>query len=95
MVLNIVQECYCFLLSRAAIAEAASRAAVAEAAGTRGAPLAPATAAGPACSDGCRTTTRLHAALCQGPVETALLPGSPGLAAMGAEAVAAVLTQVG
>lgn len=36
----------------------------------------------------------LHAALCQGPIETALLPNSPGLAAMGAEAAAAVLVQV-
>ena len=36
----------------------------------------------------------LCTALCQGPVETALLPNSPGLAAMGAEAAAAVLVQV-
>lgn len=93
--MNIVQECYCFLLSRAAIAEAASRAAVAEAAGNTVAAPEAGTAASPASSDGSSTTKLLHAALCQGPVETALLPGSPGLAAMGAEAVAAVLTQVG
>lgn len=50
---------------------------------------------GPASPAGSSGTQLLHAALCRGPVETALLPGSPGLAAMGAEAVAAVLTQVG
>ena len=80
------QECYCFLLSRAAVVEAATST---EAAREVGAANTPASSASSS------ATQLLHAALCQGPVETALLPGSPGLAAMGAEAVAAVLTQVG
>jgi hypothetical protein len=80
--MHAVQECYCFLLSRAAATKSAGSAA------------APDEGTAPASTAGSSATTLLHAALCQGPVETALLPGSPGLAAMGAEAVAAVLTQV-
>lgn len=80
-----MQECYCFLLSRAAVNEAADNAPAAPSDGT---------ASSPASAGSSSATTLLHAALCQGPVETALLHGSPGLAAMGAEAVAAVLTQV-
>lgn len=85
----VPQECFCFLLARA---EAAAASDVSAAAGPSAAADSAAAQDGPA-AEGGSAVQLLHAALCQGPVETALLPGSPGLAAMGAEAVAAVLTQ--